>query len=479
MRHINLGTSFIKKQIDQVTDFCKDHQPDGLNLSGLLTKKITIGVTGFSRSGKTVFICSLAQALVTADGRAQRRGQGPLAQFGPIERNTFRSAHVLNDVDTHLPQFPFAKMRESLVGNAPNWPAPTEGISRLNMALSYWSTGWFKGLRKMHIELVDYPGEWLVDLPMLEQEYAPWSAQMLALATGDLRKQWSADYFSAVDKMTDSQAFDEDMASRLSDLWTAYLQQAADYGLMLNQPGRLLRPDAMRHSPVLRLVPLPERLHQSPMGQGMAKRFETYKNKVIKPFYHNHFKKLDRQIVLVDVLRALQQGEDTFNEMIRSLNMTLQSFHYGRNGPLSWLTGAKISHLLFAATKADHVTRGDRVNLEQMVREMLMLVDEENQIRSSAERFDVMALASVQATEDRMTIHQPKREVLFGQPEGHAEAGQWDPGGLPLDMPPDWAHVFFEFFKFEPSTMRKARSEGFPAINLGKALDFLIGDEFK
>ena len=446
---------------------------------GLLTKKITIGVTGFSRSGKTVFIGALAQALLSSDAWSQRRGQGPLAQFEPFERGSFRSAQIRSDIDSHLPQFPFLKVRNSLVGHNANWPEPTEGISRLTLDLNYLSRGWFKGLRKVRIELVDYPGEWLVDLPMLEQSYEVWSEQMLALASHGLRSEWSHLYFAEMDKTPADQDFDEEVAIRLSETWADYLQKAAAHGLVRNQPGRHLRPDALRHSPVLRLAPLSEQLRSSKLGKGMAKRFEEYKKKVIKPFYSDHFKHIDRQIVLLDVLLALQQGEPAFNELTDALKHSLASFHYGKEGILSWLTGVKITHLLFAATKADHVTRADRANLEQMVRRMLASIDEHNQLRSDASKYDVMALASVRATEDRMTINQPKREILYGQPDEQDKQGQWDPGGLPLDMPPDWSAVHFQFLKFKTAAMPNAMSEGFPAINLGKALNFLIGEDLK
>ena len=237
------------------------------------------------------------------------------------------------------------------------------------------------------------------------------------------------------------------------------MQQAADNGFVFNQPGRALRPADLLHSPVLRLVPLPERLLHAGLGKGMNKRFEEYRKKVIKPFYKNHFKHMDRQIVLLDVLQALQRGESAFNELTNALKDTLQSFRYGKKGLLSWLTGIKTTHVLFAATKADHVTRGDRANLEGLVKRMLTLVDENGAIRSNVANFDVMALASICATEDRMTVKPPKREILFGQPADQKEAGQWDPGGLPLDMPPNWPEVHFQFLKFEPQPMQDALHE--------------------
>ena len=447
-------------------------------IENLFTQHIKIGVTGFSRSGKTLFISSLAQALLSTDYWKNKPGQGPLAHFAAAERGSFRSAQIRNDINSHLPQFPFIKVRNSLAGQNTSWPVPTEGISHLVLDLDYWSKRWYRRLRHVQIELVDYPGEWLSDLPMLEQSYAAWSDSVMRLALLNERTEWSARYIERLESIPEDHNFDEDVVSQLSDLWVEYMQVAAVNGFVFNQPGRALRPADLLHSPVLRLVPLPERLHASGLGKGMKKRFEEYKKKVIKPFYTDHFKHMDRQIVLLDVLQALQNGESAFNELTDALKGTLQSFRYGKQGLLSWLTGIKTTHVLFAATKADHVTRGDRANLEGLVSRMLTLVDESRAIRSNTANFSVMALASIRATEDRMTIYPPKREILFGQPASEQKAGQWDPGGLPLDMPPNWSAVHFQFLKFEPQSMQDALHEGFPSINMGRAINFLIGDDF-
>jgi predicted YcjX-like family ATPase len=448
-------------------------------IESLFTQHITIGVTGFSRAGKTLFIASLAQALLSTDSWKNKRGQGPLAHFTPVERGIFRSAQIRNDINSHLPQFPFIKVRNSLVTQDASWPEPTEGISHLVLDLDYWPRRWFKRLRHIQIELVDYPGEWLNDLPMLGQKYAEWSAAALRLAQLSERREWSVPFIEKLESIQGDQILDEDLVSQLSDLWLEYMQLAANSGFVFNQPGRALRPADLLHSPVLRLIPLPDRLLDTGLGKGMKNRFEEYRQKVIKPFYKDYFKHMDRQIILLDVLQALQRGESVFNELTDALKDTLQSFHYGRKGLLSWLTGIKTTHVLFAGTKADHVTRGDRANLEGLVKRMLTLVDENGAIRSNAANFAVMALASIRATEDRMTVTAPRREILYGQPAGEKEPGQWDPGRLPLDMPPNWPEVHFQFLKFEPQPMHDALHEGFPAINIGRAIDFLIGDDFK
>jgi len=448
-------------------------------LEDLATRKITLGVTGFSRAGKTVFIGALAQALLTSEAWSQRRGQGPLSQFGPFERGQYRSARIRDDIHAELPQFPFRKVRDSLAGRDAHWPEPTEGISRLILDLDYRSRRLLKGIRRVQLELVDYPGEWLVDLPMLGQSFEDWSDGMLNLAHKQPRAEWSARYFAELDKIPSGEAFDEDLAARLADVWSDYLRTAADNGLMLNQPGRLLRPDTIRHSPVLRLAPLTAAQRDSALGKGMVKRFEDYKKKVIRPFYTEHFAKMDRQIVLVDVLRTLQLGEAAFTEMVDAISATLRSFRYGKGGLLSWLGRARTTHVLFAATKADHVIRGDRANLDQLLRRMLALVDDHGHLRAGASRYEVMALASVRATEDWMTKSPPRREILHGRPNGEKAAGQWDPGGMPLDMPPRWSEVHYQFLEFTPPSMPDALYEGFPSINLGKALDFLIGGDFE
>ena len=43
----------------------------------------------------------------------------------------------------------------------------------------------------------------------------------------------------------------------------------------------------------------------------LKKRYKAYVKEVVKPFYEQHFRHFDRQIVLVDVLSALNEGSET------------------------------------------------------------------------------------------------------------------------------------------------------------------------
>ena len=52
----------------------------------------------------------------------------------------------------------------------------------------------------------------------------------------------------------------------------------------------------------------------------MERRYEAYKTHVVKPFFHDHFARLDRQIVLVDALTALNGGQDSLRDLDLSRN---------------------------------------------------------------------------------------------------------------------------------------------------------------
>jgi len=444
-------------------------------------KKIKLGVTGFSRTGKTVFIGAVTHALLTSDSWKDKKGQGPLSQFTPFELGKFSCASIRDDVHQDLPQFPFRKVRDCLIGKKASWPIPTDGISHLVLDLDYHQKGLFDFLDSestIQLELIDYPGEWLVDLPMLEQTYEEWSDDLLNRAKHNDRSLWSKEYFEAIWKY-DADQHDESILETLSEIWQQYLQSAADNGLVFNQPGRLLRPGTMRNSPVLRLFPLPSTLRDGKLGKKLSTKFAEYQKKVVKPFYKNYFADIDRQIVLIDVLRTLQLGQDAYMEIMDGLKLVLKSFQYGKGSILDWLTGHNTTHVLFAANKADHVTRGDRKNLRAFLRKMIRQVDDDNQFKSSVSHYDIMEIASVKASEDRMTVNPPKREILFGKPSNATKGAAYDPGGLPLDAPPDWDTLDFKFFQFHPAPMPQALDEGFPSINIGKALNFLIGDDFK
>ncbi len=130
-------------------------------------------------------------------------------------------------------------------------------------------------------------------------------------------------------------------------------------------------PGDMEGSPALTFAPLPSAEAEAPAGSlqaMMERRFEAYKTHVVRPFFRDHFARLDRQIVLVDVLAALNGGPQALDELRRALRSVLSCFRTGRLSFLGSLVDRRIDRILFVATKADHIHHADHDRLERSCR---------------------------------------------------------------------------------------------------------------
>ena len=74
----------------------------------------------------------------------------------------------------------------------------------------------------------------------------------------------------------------------------------------------------------------------------MAERFERYREEVVRRFYEEHFSRFDRQIVLVDLIAALNAGPLHFADTQKALEVIMTSFRYGSSGLLGRLFAPKI-----------------------------------------------------------------------------------------------------------------------------------------
>ena len=99
----------------------------------------------------------------------------------------------------------------------------------------------------------------------------------------------------------------------------------------------------------------------------MERRYEAYKDVVVRPFYREHFARLDRQIVLVDALAAFNAGPDAVRDLESALAAILGSFRTGRTTIESALFRPRIDRILFAATKADHLHHTSHDRLERFL----------------------------------------------------------------------------------------------------------------
>src|SRR5262249_22455168 len=305
---------------------------------------VWLAVTGLSRSGKTVFITSLIHNLLSALHNPHRM---PLLSV--INQGRLIAASLEGAKAQRLPRFPYFKNIEKMTGPLPDWPAGTTDISELGVEIRFTPantvgkilseiTGTPAGLT---VRIVDYPGEWLLDLPLLEHSYAEWSAATLPMLRSGARAQIAGDFLSFIGQHSADEPASEEVAKQAHDLYRALLLRARDqYGLSYLQPGRFLCQGSLADAPYLWFAPLDLRREGAPiapstLGALMAERFEVYKREVIGPFYEDSFRHYSRQIALVDVLRALLAGQEAFEDTRLALAAMIKSFRYGHGSILA------------------------------------------------------------------------------------------------------------------------------------------------
>ncbi len=450
---------------------------------------VWLAVTGLSRSGKTVFITSLIHNLLTSLHNPNRM---PL--LSAVGEGRLIAARLEGAKAQRLPRFPYAHNIEVMASGA-DWPARTADISEIGVEVHFIPASPLGKLlaplggsaSTLTIKIVDYPGEWLLDLPLLGQSYAEWSRATLDLMRRPPRAEIARDYFAFAGEHRHDATASEEVARVVHDLYCAFLLKARDqHGLSFLQPGRFLCRGSLGEVPYLWFAPLdiPEGIEPpapDTLGALMAERFEVYKREAVTSFYDQHFRRYRRQIVLVDVLRALLAGREAFEDTRRALDAILQSFRYGGGSLLARLfQGAHIDKALFAATKADHVPDIQRDHLAELLRNMAAFPALD--LRSSYAQIDVMALASVvSTTDDTQEIDGQRVQVVVGRPVGSARQSKFFVGTVPIRPPrrEAWGTAFLDVPVFEPPAIDPSPVDGIPHINLDAALEFLLGDRLR
>jgi predicted YcjX-like family ATPase len=261
-------------------------------------------------------------------------------------------------------------------------------------------------------------------------------------------------------------------------------------------PGRFLMPGDLEGSPALTFAPLeiaPDAATPTGTLAGlMAQRFEAYKALVARPFFRDHFARLDRQIVLVDVLAALDSGATALADLEGALGDVLSALSVGRNSLFSSLFSPRIDRVLFAATKADHVHHTGHDRLEKIME--LIVGRARARAQGAGAEVRAMALAAVRATRE-VKIEERGRvlQAIAGTPEaGEVVAGERFDGLteaaiFPGELPANPASVFdrtaptwnIRAPRFRPPLLVPDAGERLPPLphlRLDRALDFLIGD---
>jgi hypothetical protein len=450
--------------------------------------KVRLGVTGLSRAGKTIFITGMVHALLAG---------GRMPAFRVMAEGRLSGARLVEHGDPSQPRFAYEDHLAALTAPDRAWPVSTRRISALSLEMAYESRQRFLGgllgggASKLTLDIVDYPGEWLLDLPLLAKSFADFARETLAKAREGKRRAPFEPFFALLATIDPAKPAEEADARALAESFTAALRACRAEGRELSAlaPGRFLMPGDLEGAPALTFAPVPL-AGDVPAGSLtalMESRYEAYKAHIVRPFFTDHFARIDRQIVLVDVLGALNGGAEAIADLETALVDVLAAFHVGENTLFARLFAPKVSRILFAATKADHIHHTSHDRLEAIL--ALLVRRARLRAQGAGVPSEAIAIAAIRATRE-VLAHENGAELacIAGIPlagetlEGEAFDGTKEVAFFPGDLPDQAEEAFahpppLKFLRFRPPgpEMRKAAG-GLGHIRLDRALEFLLGD---
>lgn len=476
---------------------------DGLSdrLTGFANPSLRLGVTGLSRAGKTVFITALVHNLMHG---------GRLPLFEARKNGRISKAFLEPQPDDAVPRFDYESHVRELVDTR-LWPQSTRAVSELRLTINFesassWNRLFSRG--SLSLDIVDYPGEWLLDLPLLGKSYAEFSEEAFELANLPLRNDLSADWRNLSAAIDPASSANELKAKELAESFTDYLRTCRqdDRALSVLPPGRFLMPGDLEGSPALTFAPLPglkgAYIRSGSLAAMMERRYEAYKTHVVKPFFREHIARLDRQIVLIDAMQAMNAGPHALADLERAMTSILECFRQGKAGFISGFFGHTIDRILIAATKADQLHHEGHERLQALVRRLADHAIERANFTGA--EINVLALAAVRSTREGTVKHGKETlPVIIGVPmqgeqiNGERFDGKTETALFPGDLPKNPDSLFelnpdaiiapgsasdTRFVRFRPPSLEQSANGitlSLPHIRLDRALQFLIGDRLE
>jgi len=434
-------------------------------------KTIKVAITGFSQSGKSVFITSLINQLLANDKLPylnEKLGIDFVAKLLPPDANFSRFDYYSN-----LKEFQ---------KDDPSWPKPTKRVSKTTLQLEFKSRYKFLENDIVNIELIDYPGEWLLDLSMLEFSFEEWSDYTLKLAKSEARSKYSQTFLSMIDSHENLYKKSKDLKydEIVSDSYVEYLKLLYYSHFSFLQPGRFLEAGDLSGDPMLHFAPLPlpkngVKIEDNSIYARFKRRYSEYIKEVVNKLYLEHFKEFDTQIVLVDLIKTLEYGKDSFDDMRLAFEHILKSFTYGNNSFLSSLFGLKIDHVIFAATKADFIPRSQHQAYINILDELIKGIRKKIVIRDTLSQSTIISAVKstnyINVKEDGEIL-----ECIEGVVEGENESSIFYPGEIPYHYNSSqfWEKHKFKFPKFRPAKFPDSKYESVEHIRMDRLIYSLL-----
>jgi hypothetical protein len=444
------------------------------------TRSLRVGVTGLARAGKTAFLTSVAANLL-----AQGAGLAVLPALSTrLAGRSFRATVAPSGADA-TPRFDHRAHLASLAADPARWPERTAAVSLLSLDLDIWRAGLVSALppRRIRLDFLDYPGEWLLDLPLLGQDFYQWSEATLRRLDSPETAPLVQDFLAFVRGLPQQATGDEALAATGHRLYRTALRRLRDEaGRAFLQPGRFLMPAAGPEPPWAAFFPT---FGRGPLAALLAQRYDAYRRAVRDDLVSPLFGRVDRLVVLADVLSALHAGSAAFEDVRAALSGASAALRWRRawtdHVPLlrdlalpGWLSPGGIRRVAFAATKSDHVAERQRGNLAALVSNLTALPRKAQSVPAAS-----FAIASIRCTEDFVwTLEGRNISAVRGRVLGDDRLTRSYPGEVP-DRPPEpsfWAHPFLALPEFEPRRLVESGRVGASHIGLDGLLAFLLED---
>jgi uncharacterized protein len=433
-----------------------------------------IGVTGLARAGKTALITSLAANLL-----ALSAGRPALPAVVDRLRGRRLSTSISPAEASDIPRFQIKPHTDALAADPPRWPERTTAVSLLALDVDVPREGFLAtvGPQRRRLEVLDYPGEWLLDLPLIGQDFAIWSEATLRRLESLTRADIPRAFLSFVRSLPAGVGADDALSSSGHQLYAETLRRMRDeIGLVFLQPGRFLMPPPGAQPPWMQFFPLPGR---SPLARAMQARFSAYLDAVQRDLMSPMFGELDCLVILADLLSPLHQGQPAFVDTQSALGAAADALRWER----AWtdylaafarlkLPPSKVKRVAFVATKADHIAARQRGNLTSLMQHI-------TRVPQTGVPSSVFSIASVRCTEDVVeTLGGRPVSAVRGRIIGESRPARFYPGEVPDSVPDDlfWQHRFLALPDFEPMRLPEGGRGGVPQIGLDALVAFLLAD---
>lgn len=321
-------------------------------------------ITGLSRSGKSMLFTSLVTMLKS------RSEEGyaclPLLRYLP-------PSQVLDIRVEPIEGYKVFPQLDNLAAlEQGQWPAATEEAYGFKLIVRLKQTASLTRHIIPHtdvvFEFIDYPGEWITDIPMLSKTYAQWSDSAWAQLSSGPQQYFAEGWKQVVNGFDFEQAPSASRIQQLVQAYRQYLIDAKKQGISLLQPGSFLLESSDFDWQAFGFTPLPSSITSDvshPWYKAFDKHFVTFQQQWLAPLKQSIFKETDKQIILVDLFEGLNHSRQHLYQLKETLSHLADTFVYGQSGWFSRtvLKKEQIGKVAFVATKADLIPLNQRDNL--------------------------------------------------------------------------------------------------------------------